>query len=371
MRSEIRTAIPSHPTADAASSSATTADQGSPAPGAPHDARSPRSAGRHRIGWSRSIRATTLVAVLLLLAVLPLVLGAYPVGLAGRILAFALLVVSVDLLAGLTGLPSLGQIAYFGIGAYTAGLVSIHVSDNLFIQLAAGIVAGTVAALVTGALAVRTSGLVFLMITLAIGELTHRIADGLSLVGGSNGLSGIPAGTLYPGGAPLAHVAYKYWWVLAVFVVGVAAAVVVSRSPLGRSMRAVRESPTRLAAVGQRAYTVKLLAYTIAGAIAGAAGTAWTAQTQFVSPGDLAFSVSAIALLSVVLGGAGTIWGPILGAIVVVFVRDWVSGYLAGHGELLLGLLFVVAAYLLPRGIAGAPRTWRRRRRSLDEGAAA
>lgn len=371
MNPDTRFADPSNPAAQGDSGAATAAPSGSPPDaGAPPPVGSGSSRTRHPFPWVRSITGTALVALLLFLVALPLLFGAYPVGLAGRILAFALLVVSVDLLAGLTGLPSLGQIAYFGIGAYTAGLVGIHVTTNLFVQLAAGVVAGTLAALITGALAVRTSGLVFLMITLAIGELTHRVADGLALVGGSNGLSGIPAGTLYPGGEPLMHVAYKYWWVLAVFLLGVGAAVMVSRSPLGRSMRAVRESPTRLAAVGQRAYTVKLLAYTIAGAVAGAAGTAWTAQTQFVSPGDLAFSVSAIALLSVVLGGAGTIWGPILGAIVVVFVRDGVSGYLAGHGELLLGLLFVVAAYLLPRGIAGARRNRYRRRRASDGGAA-
>jgi branched-chain amino acid transport system permease protein len=371
MNPDIRTAGPTDPVAPAASGTAAdTRASSPPVAGATGPAGRGGPGIRRPFSWLRAMKATTLLALLLLLAVLPLLLGAYPVGLAGRILAFALLVVSVDLLAGLTGLPSLGQIAYFGIGAYTAGLVGIHVTTNLFLQLAAGVVAGTVAALITGALAVRTSGLVFLMITLAIGELTHRVADGLALVGGSNGLSGIPAGTLYPGGEPLMHVAYKYWWVLAVFLVGVGAAVLVSRSPLGRSMRAVRESPTRLAAVGQRAYTVKLFAYTIAGAVAGAAGTAWTAQTQFVSPGDLAFSVSAIALLSVVLGGAGTIWGPILGAIVVVFVRDWVSGYLAGHGELLLGLLFIVAAYLLPRGIAGARRGRESRRRASDGGVA-
>jgi len=298
------------------------------------------------------------IAVLLVLAALPLLLTAYPVSVASRILAFALLVVSVDLLTGLTGLPSLGQIAYFGVGAYTAGLVGIHWTSNLVVQLGCGVAVALVVAAVTGALAVRTSGVVFLMVTLAIGELTHRVADGMTLVGASNGLAGIPGPTLLPGGEPIVLVGYLYWWVLAVSVLGFTAAVIVSRSPLGRSMRAVRESPTRLAAVGQRGYAVKLVAYAFAGALAGAAGTAWAVQARFVSPGDIAFSVSALALLSVVLGGAGTLWGPVLGAAVVVLVRDWLSGYLDGHGELVLGLLFVVAVFLLPRGIAGA-RAWR------------
>jgi len=294
-----------------------------------------------------------MAGVAVVLLVLPFFVASYPLSIASRILAFALLVLSVDLLTGLTGLPSLAQIAYFGAGAYTAGLVSIHVTSNIFVQLGAGVLVAALAALVTGALAVRTSGIVFLMVTLAIGELTHQLADGLSLVGASNGLAGIPASTLYPGGSPLLLTAYTYWWALIVFAAGLAVAVLVSRSPLGRSMRGVRESPTRLAAVGQRTYVVKLVAFVVAGALAGAAGTAWTVQTRFISPGDLAFSVSAIALLSVVLGGAGTLWGPVLAAAAVVLVRDWVSGYVAGHGELLLGIIFVIAVFALPRGIAG------------------
>lgn len=293
------------------------------------------------------------VLVIVVLAALPLFLAPYPISLAGRILAFALLVVSVDLLTGLTGLPSLGQIAYFGVGAYTAGLVGVHYTDNVFVQLLAGVALAAVVALVTGAFVVRTSGIVFLMVTLAVGELTHKLADGLDLVGGTNGLVGIPPVTLLPGGEPLILAGVTYWWVLAVFLLGFGAAVTVSRSPLGRSMRGVRETEPRLASIGQRTYAVKLAAFVFAGSIAGAAGTAWTMQTRFISPGDLGFAVSAIALLSVILGGAGTLWGPVVGATVVILVRDYVSGYVSGHGDLLLGVLFVVAVYALPRGIAG------------------
>ena len=301
----------------------------------------------------RAARGFALLLVVIVLLALPLLLATYPITLASRVLGFALLVVSVDLLTGLTGLPTLGQVAYFGIGAYTAGLVGIHWTTNLLAQLSAGVAVAVFAALVTGAVAVRTSGIVFLMVTLAIGELTHRLADGMDLVGASNGLAGIPAPTLTPGGAPLLLAAYTYWWVLGVFLVGMLIAVTVARSPLGRSMRAVRESPSRVGAIGQSTYSVKLFAYVVAGGLAGAAGTAFTAQTRFVAPGDIAFAVSAIALLSVVLGGAGTLWGPVLGAAIVILVRDWLSGYVAGHGELMLGVLFVVAVFLLPRGLAG------------------
>lgn len=309
----------------------------------------PRRSSRHVV-----IPRVVLGLVILVLVSLPLFLAPYPVGLAGRILAFALLVVSVDLLTGVTGMPTLGQVAYFGAGAYTAGLVGIHMTDNGLVQLALGTVVAALVALVTGAVAVRTSGIVFLMVTLAIGELAHKLVDSWSLVGASNGLAGIPAITVLPGGKPLELAGFVYWWVLAVFLLGMFVAWLVAASPLGRSMRGVRDGEQRLRALGQQTYPVKLLAYVVAGGLAGAAGTAWAAQTRFISPGDLGFDIAAFALLSVVLGGAGTLWGPVVGAAVVILVRDWLAGYVDGRGALMLGLLFVTAVYALPRGIAGA-----------------
>ncbi|MFP5335944.1 MAG: branched-chain amino acid ABC transporter permease [Actinomycetes bacterium] len=302
------------------------------------------------------LRRALVGLVVLALAALPLFLAPFPIGLAGRILAFGLLVVSVDLLTGVTGMPTLGQVAYFGTGAYTAGLVGVHLTSNGFVQLLAGTLLGALVALVTGAVAVRTAGIVFLMVTLAIGELAHRLADSWPLVGASNGLAGIPAITLVPGGEPLRLAGFVYWWVLGVFLAGTAVAFVVKASPLGRSMRGVRDGEQRLQALGQQTYSVKLLAYTIAGGLAGAAGTAWAAQTRFISPGDLGFDMAAFALLSVVLGGAGTLWGPVVGGAVVILVRDWVSGYFDGRGAMLLGILFVVSVYVLPQGIAGIRR---------------
>lgn len=298
-----------------------------------------------------------IVVGLVLLISLPFWVAPYPVLLLSRILSFALLVVSVDLLTGYTGLPTLGQVAYFGAGAYTAGLVGVHLSSNAFVQLLLGTLVAAALALITGAVAVRTNGFVFLMVTLAIAELAHKQAESAAaLTGGSNGLSGIPAITLVPGGEPLRLAGLVYFWVLFVFLLGLALAIVLVRSPLGRSMRGVRDAESRLHALGQRSYPVKLMAFTFAGGIAGMAGTAWTAQARFYSPGDMAFSLSAIALLSVVLGGAGTLWGPILAAAVVIFVRDYVGAMVNGHGATILGVLFVVAVFALPRGIAGLVR---------------
>ena len=322
-------------------------------------ATAPRASPR-RSSWRVGLAGLVVLA----LAVLPLLVGAYPISLMSRILAFALLVISVDLLTGVTGLPTLGQVAYFGTGAYTAGLVGVHVTSNGPAQLVAGTVAAAIVALVTGAVVVRTSGIVFLMVTLAVGELAHQAVDSLAVTGGTNGLVGIPPITVLPGSEPLLLSGFVYWWVLVVFLLGAAVAAVVVASPLGRSMRGVRDGETRLRALGQETYPVKLTAFVVAGALAGAAGTAWVAQARFISPGDLAFDVSAFALLAVVLGGAGSLWGPVLGAAVVIVARDELSSYVGGLGSMLLGAIFVIAVYLLPRGIAGlATLRWAARRR--------
>lgn len=302
-----------------------------------------------------------VVVALAVLVSLPFWMPPYPVGLASRILAFALLVVSVDLLTGYTGLPTLGQVAYFGAGAYVAGLVGLHVSTNAFVQLIAGTLAAAVLALITGLVAVRTKGFVFLMVTLAIAELAHKQAEAMPLTGGSNGLS-TPAITLLPGGEPIRLAGLVYFWVLFVFVLGVVLAYILVKSPMGRSMRGIRDGEGRMRAIGRRTYMVKLVAFTFAGSLAGMAGTAWTAQARFVSPGDMAFALAAIALLSVVLGGAGTIWGPIIAAALVLIIRDYVGTFVDGRGATILGIVFVLAVFLLPRGIAGLARRRNRAR---------
>lgn len=313
----------------------------------------------------RWLGAVLVVVALVVLASMPFWMAPYPIQLMSRILAFALLVVSVDLLTGYTGLPTLGAVAYFGAGAYTAGLIGIHVTTNAFVQLIAGTLVAALLALVTGAVAVRTKGFVFLMVTLAIAELAHKQAEAMPLTGGSNGLSGIPAISIMPGGPSLRLAGLVYFWVLFVFVLGVALAWILVKSPMGRSMRGIRDDEPRMRAIGRRTYMVKLVAYTFAGSLAGMAGTAWTAQARFVSPGDMAFSLAAIALLSVVLGGAGTIWGPIIAAAVVIIIRDYIGTFVDGRGGTILGIVFVVAVFLLPRGVAGLAR---KRNRARAEG---
>jgi branched-chain amino acid transport system permease protein len=301
-------------------------------------------------GWA--LRAAPVLVLLVLLVLVPLFAAPFTANTLSRILIFALFAVSLDLLVGITGLPSLGHAAYFGVGAYTAGLVSIHWTSAapVPVLLAAG--AGALAAVATGWLAVRSGGVYFLMLTLAIGELVHQLAQSLSgVTGGSNGLFGIPS--VRVAGEPLTLAGYVYWYVLAVAVLGFLGLWLVAHSPFGATLRGIRDNEPRMRSLGYSPFGHKLLAFVIAGGFAGMAGGLYAALVRIVNPSDAGFTTSALILLAVVLGGAGSLWGPVLGAAVVVLVRDTFGPQLDGHGPLLLGIVFVVAVYVLPRGFAG------------------
>ena len=312
----------------------------------------------------RGLPVTVLVVVL---AALPLFIAPFTANTLSRILIFALLAVSLDLLVGITGLPSLGHAAYFGIGAYAAGLVSIHWTSEAPVPVLVAAAAGAGAAAATGWLAVRSGGVYFLMLTLAIGELTAQLATQLtSVTGGSNGLFGIPS--VRVGGEPLTLAGLVYWYVLAFALLGFLGLWLVAHSPFGGALRGIRDNEPRMRSLGYSPFRYKFVAFIIAGGFAGLAGGLFAGLLRIVNPSDAGFTTSALMLLAVVLGGAGTLWGPVLGAAVVVLVRDTFGPQLDGHGPLLLGVVFVIAVYVLPRVFAGLAGLLTRRRR-VPEGA--
>jgi branched-chain amino acid transport system permease protein len=303
------------------------------------------------------IRSLVLAVVLLIaLAAVPLVFSSGLVSALSRVLALGLLAVSLDLLTGVAGMPSLGHAAPFGVGAYAAGIVARDVSSFAPLPLLAAVLAGALFSALTGWLIVRSGGTYLLMLTLAVAELAHTLASRWEdLTGGSNGLVGIPAITLTPGGEPVQLVGIRYWWILVVFLIGFAVIAWTARSNFGRSLRGLRDNEERMSSLGYSTFTLKYTVFCISGAVAGAAGAAWVANARFVSPEDLGFEVSAMALLAIVVGGRGRLWGAVLGAALVTLVRDEIGSQLGGRGPLLLGLVFIAAVYLLPRGFAGTP----------------
>lgn len=300
------------------------------------------------------LRAGRVIGLLLLAAV-PLLLSDFSVILLTEILVFGLFAASLDLLLGVTGLPSLGHAAYYGIGGYCAALVAIHVSPNGPLQLLVGLVAGAAGAALTGWVTVRSRGVYFLMLTVAITEVVASLAlTWTSVTGGTNGLT-VPIIELLPG-HPLALDGYVYWYVLVVVVLAYCLVRLVASSPFGQALIGIRENEPRMRAVGYPTARYKFAAYCLAGAIAGLAGALNAAQNRFVAPDVASFTTAALVFITVIVGGSGTLYGAFLGATVVILVRDELSSLVPGRSTLALGIVFVVVIYLLPQGLAGGLR---------------
>jgi branched-chain amino acid transport system permease protein len=296
---------------------------------------------RGLLGW-RAAGAGT--AAVLILAAAPFFLAPYATTTLTRMLVFALLAASLNLLVNVAGMPSLGHAAYFGVGAYAAGWVTAHATPAAPVPLLAAMAAGAVAAVAGGWVAIRTSGVFFLMLTLALAEVVQQLAESWEPVtGGSNGMYGIPATRL--GAEPLTNVADLYWYVLACFLAGLAVLWTLSASPFGATLRGIRDNEPRMRAVGYHPARFKLAAFVAAGAVAGLAGGLLAAHQRLVTPADLGFTTSALALLAVVIGGTERIWGACLGAALVILIRDALGPSLGGHGPLVLGLAFIAVVY--------------------------
>ncbi|WBB61566.1 ABC transporter permease [Streptomyces sp. WMMC500] len=308
-------------------------------------------------------RAAAPLAVLIaVLAFLPLTLDAYALSLAGYALALGLLAVSVTVVTGYAGLPTLGQTAPFAVGAYTTAKLAENDWTVGPVQVVVSAAVAAAFCVVTGPAVIRARGTTVLMITLAVGELTAiAIGQWKSVTGGTDGLAGFPSTQAFWGGEPLFEelAIYQYAAVVVVFVVAVA--LVLLRSPAGKLLTGSREAEERMRASGHPVTRYLLVAYVGAGALAGAGGSLLIAVQSYVSPADVGFEIAALALLAAVIGGITSVIGALLGAGLIVYTRDWLASSWPGHGPLLLGVLFVAAVYLLPRGIAGlvsgAPRT--------------
>ncbi|MET8043609.1 branched-chain amino acid ABC transporter permease [Micromonospora sp. NPDC005215] len=299
-------------------------------------------------------RARGAVAALVLagLVVAPWVVDDYTTAILARTLALALVGVSVALLTGVAGLPTLGQTAPYAAGAYACAVVGSRISDVGVVQLAVAAAAGAVLAALTVPLVVHARGVIVLMITLAIGELVVTVLGRWrSVTGGTDGLAGIPAVRPFWGLPPLASDQARYLYALIVVATLVGAVLVLLRTRAGLLLRAGRDDETRLRASGHRVPLYVSGAHVAAGAIAGAAGSLLVVAQQYISPADFGFDTSALLLLGVVIGGTASVGGALVGAALVIAVRDWLFGVLPGHAPLVLGLLFVATVYLLPGGV--------------------
>ncbi|MFH9474255.1 branched-chain amino acid ABC transporter permease [Streptomyces anulatus] len=299
-------------------------------------------------------QAAPLLVLLVVLISLPALLDAYSISLAGSALALGLLAVSVTILTGYAGLPTLGQTAPFAVGAYaTANLADAGWTVGP-VQIVLSALAAAVFSAVVGPAVIRARGTTVLMITLAVGELTGAVVNQLkSVTGGADGLVGFPATRALWGGEGMLEESELYNYALVVAVVAVSITLLVLRSPAGKLLTGTRGAEARMRASGHPVGRYLLVAHICAGALAGVGGSLMVTVQQYLSPADVGFEIAAFALLAVVIGGTTSVIGALLGAGLIVATRDWVAGSWPGHGPLLLGVLFVATVYVLPRGLAG------------------
>jgi len=294
-----------------------------------------------------------LFAALTLLSC-PLFLSSYYVGLMTQVLIFALFAMSLDLLVGSLGLPSLGHAVYFGVGAYTAGLLCLKFTNSFWLCLIAGTCSGLILAALFGFLAIRTRGSAFLMITLALAQVVWGIAyKWRSFTGGDDGLAGISLPDL---GFPLAVTQTSYYYVvLLIFGLAGLFLTIIVRSPFGNALTGIRESESRMRSLGYNPILYKYLCFVLAGGFASVSGVLFVFQNRFVGPSELGVVLSAKGLLMVILGGAGTLWGPALGAAIITLSEHIISAHI-DRWIMILGIVYVISIMFFPKGIVGTIR---------------
>ncbi|MGA2567063.1 MAG: branched-chain amino acid ABC transporter permease, partial [Pseudolabrys sp.] len=276
---------------------------------------------------SQQIKILMVVAALAVLVLVIPHTSSFVVLLATRALAFGILAMSLDILIGFTGLASLGQAAYFGVGAYLTAVLAAKfhfgVGWDFWLVVVFGVVAAALLAAFFGLFAIRASGVYFLMITLALGQCVWGLAYRWnSVTGGDNGLI-IKARPDF--GLNLADDVTFFFLVLGFFIVSMILMYVLVRSPFGRSLKGIRERELRMSMLGYNVWLHKYIAFVIAGAFGGLAGVLWAHTNGIVTPEDVVLTTSVDALLMVVLGGAGTLVGGAIGSAIVLLLREYLS----------------------------------------------
>jgi len=311
--------------------------------------------GRLRTTW----RPIFLVILTLTLASVPLWAPRFWIYIATQALIFAIFVISLDFLLGYAGLPSFGHAAFYGVGAYACALLALRHVDGLFPLVLVGAVAAALIAAPIGALSLRTSGIYFLMLTLAFAQMLWGLAvNWTSLTRGTDGLIGIPRPTL--AGLDALNVSlYErgpfFYLCLGVAILCFLILEMLTRSPFGKTLEGIRDNERRMRALGYPSFRYRFAAFVIAGAIAGIAGSLAAMSNGYATPDLLYWTVSGLALVAVVVGGQRSLIGPVLGAFAVLFAQLGLSTFL-DRWELILGALFIAFVLFVPGGLVGLAR---------------
>ncbi len=317
-----------------------------------------------------TVRLFTIVVAFAALATVPYWMpGIYYVNVSSQILFYAIFALGLNVLVGYAGLVSLGHAGLFGVTAYATGyMLQLGFGHPAAILIA--LVISLFAMAIYAALSLRSTGIGFIMITLALGEILWGLAyRWISLTGGDNGLS--LKTRPEPFGYSMSDVNTFYYTTLIVFVLSLAAMAVFVRSPLGAALMGTRDQPRRMNALGYHVWAIRFFACLFSGLLTSISAILFVYYTQFISPQTLALTSSAEVLLMVISGGAGTLLGPIVGAGLVVMVKTVVSGFIE-RWNFLLGAIFVAIVILMPEGLVpGTARLWRLAWRKRERNAGA
>lgn len=293
-----------------------------------------------------------VVVVLLLLTVFPLMVSSYGLSLLIQILIFSIFAMSLNILVGYTGLFSFNHATFFGVSAYAIGILFSRGVQNFWLLLCIGIAASMLLAMLKGLIILRSSGPYFFMLTLAFGQMVFAIAwKWRTLTGGDDGLPGISRPEIGFGVSMWDDKNYYYFTLIA-FIFITFAIWKLTRSSFGRSMIGVRESESRMQALGYNTWLIKYITYVLAAGMAALAGALHVYFNGFISPQELNWTMSGMGMLMVIIGGSGTLFGPVIGAGVIILLQNWISAY-TDRWPLFIGIIFIICVMYARDGIAG------------------
>jgi branched-chain amino acid transport system permease protein len=268
-----------------------------------------------------------------------------------KIFCFAILAASLNLLLGFAGLLSFGHAAFFGTGAYITAYVMKEWGISPELGLICGVLCATVLGYVFGSLAIRRQGIYFAMITLALAQVVYFIATQVPFTNGEDGIQGVPRG-MFLGLIDLTKSTNMYYFSLAVFILAFLMIKRIVSSPFGQVMKAIRENEARAVSLGYDVNRYKLVAFTLSAGLAGLGGGLKSLVLQLASLSDVFWHTSGEAVLMTILGGIGTLWGPIVGAAIVVNLQNYLAN-LGGWSTIITGAIFVVCVLAFRRGVVG------------------
>jgi branched-chain amino acid transport system permease protein len=300
-------------------------------------------------------RTAILLAGFLLLAAVPSIaalLGQpFYVDLLRRVMIFAIAALSLNLILGYGGMVSFGHAAYLGVGAYAVGVLAHYGVHDGYLQWALAIAASALVALVIGAVSIRTSGIYFIMITLAFTQMLYYLGISIEEFGGDDGIR-LEVKSQFPGLIDLDNGNAFYYLVLAILVLVALLGHRLVNSRFGMVIRAARSNEARTRAIGFSPYPYRLAAFVIAGAVCGLAGALLVNHTAYLTPEFMNWTRSGELMFMVILGGMATTAGPVLGALALLLVEDVLSGW-TQHWQIILGPLLVLSVLFFRRGLAG------------------